>query len=65
MDAETKSQLYGGDISDHLNKRDTYKSIEEDSKNISEVYDFYVKNKKSLLDLLRLNPGEDFYDKLK
>lgn len=65
MDPETKSQLYGGDISDHMSPKVIYKSVEEDNKGISDIYDFYVKNKKTLSDLLRFDPSKNFYDELK
>ena len=62
-DSETKQQLYGGEITDYLVEL-KQNDINNENKNIADIYDFYVKNKKSLLDLLRLNPGENFYDKL-
>lgn len=64
MDAEKKQQLYGGEISDYLNNT-SYKTFTEDNDSIAKVYDFYVKRRKTLSDLLGFNPGEDFYDKLK
>lgn len=63
MDAETRQQLYGGEISDYLKPKEN-KVIEQDNNSIADIYSNYVKNKKTLLDLLRFDPGKNFNDKL-
>jgi len=64
MNPEIKQQLYGGEISDYFKNKDL-KTNSQDGDNIASIYDYYVKNKKSLLDLLRLDPRKNFYDELK
>jgi len=63
VDAETRQQLYGGEISDYLKPKEN-KVIEQDNNSIADIYSNYVKNKKTLLDLLRFDPGKNFNDKL-
>jgi hypothetical protein len=64
MHPETKQQLYGGEITDYFSKANQY-DLNKENKNIADVYEYYVKNKKSHLDLIRFNSCENFYDKLK
>jgi hypothetical protein len=63
VDAETRQQLYGGEISDYFKPKEN-KVIEQDNNSIADIYSNYVKNKKTLLDLLRFDPGKNFNDKL-
>ena len=62
MDAETKHQLYGGEISDYLPQKET-KHIKDDMKSISDIYSQQVKSNR--LAGLRLNISNNFNNKLK
>lgn len=63
MDPETKQQLFGGEIADYIVKL-KQDDTSTTNKNIADIYDSQVKNKKSLLNLLRLDPSENLNDKL-
>jgi hypothetical protein len=58
MDAETRQQLYGGEISDHLPKP-REKELKDDYKEIENIY-LRMKRKS-----FGLNTGDNFNNKLK
>ena len=57
MDAETKQQLYGGEISDYLPKQKE-KTIKDDYKDLEDIYN-NIKKKS-----FGLKPGNHPYNKL-
>jgi len=64
MHPEIKQQLYGGEITDYIAKP-KLDEIDKENKNIAEIYNSCVKNKNSILDLLRLDPSKNLNNKLK
>lgn len=49
MHPEIRQQLYGGDIADYYPARQQIKSLEEDNKDLSSIYNSQVAGKKNFM----------------